>query len=100
MSEQGSGRAQAQTRMEIRQRQMPFELCSANHVADHGVLTDGHLGRQLEHNLTSWEREHKRTVVGSDTMFSVYGTSKLSSEHIRDIFVLFLLFVLVCVSNT
>lgn len=55
VTEQGSGRAQAQTRMEIRQRQMPFELCSANHVADHSVLTDGHLGRQLEHNLTSWE---------------------------------------------
>ena len=54
VSEQGGGGGRAQTRVKIGERQMLFQLVSTNHVADHSVLTDGHLGRQLVHNRTIW----------------------------------------------
>lgn len=55
VSKQRGGRGFGHVGMEVRQRQVPLELVSANHVSDHRVLTDGHLGRQLSHNLAIWE---------------------------------------------
>lgn len=53
LSEQGSGRRRAQARMEIGQRQVLFQLVAADHVSDHGVLTDGDLRRLLVRDLTT-----------------------------------------------
>lgn len=57
VGKEGGKRGTTQPRMEVRQREMSFQLISTNHLADHNILTDRHFGRLLVRDLATWKRD-------------------------------------------
>lgn len=59
VGEEGGKRGTTQPRMEVRQREMSFQLISANHVTDHSILTYCHFAWLLVHDLPIWKLDSK-----------------------------------------